>query len=174
MDKPVTIVEYDEAWAMEYQQEARKVMELLGNKAMDIEHIGSTSVLGLGAKPIIDFMLGVHHLSDADEFIEPLATIGYEYVGHKEFPNRRFFRKGEWRAGTHHLHIYKYKSDEWNKHILFRDYLRAHSDVREQYHQLKKSLAERYRYDRAAYTNAKHPFITGVIERAKAERRGSN
>ncbi|SDE68260.1 GrpB domain, predicted nucleotidyltransferase, UPF0157 family [Paenibacillus sp. UNCCL117] len=173
MDKPVIIEEYNEDWAFEYTQEERKIKELLGTKAIAIEHIGSTSVQGLGAKPIIDFMAGVNEWSDVDEFMEPLAKLGYEHVYHREFPNRRFFRKGQWRAGTHHFHVYRYGSDEWNNNILFRDYLRTHSDVREQYNHLKKTLAEKYPNDRAAYTNAKHPFIADVIEKAKKEQRST-
>lgn len=78
------------------------------------------------AKPILDIMVAVRDLEEVDEFIRPLERLGYEYVEHKEFPNRRFFRKGARRAGTHHLHVYKYNSGEWNNKILFRDYLRTH------------------------------------------------
>ncbi|WP_284646239.1 GrpB family protein [Paenibacillus silviterrae] len=167
MEHPVVIEEYNEKWPFEYQQEERKIKDVLANKAIAIEHIGSTSVQGLGAKPIIDFMVGVRDLNEVEEFIEPLAKIGYEHVYHKEFPTRRFFRKGQWRAGTHHLHIYNYGSEEWKNNILFRDYLRTHPEVLKQYNQLKKELAEKYINDRAAYTNAKNPFISDVIQKAK-------
>jgi len=169
MEKPVVIEEYNEDWALEYQQEERKIKEILTNKLIAIEHIGSTSVPGLGAKPIIDFMVGVSDLNEVEQFIEPLAKLGYEHVYHKEFPNRRFFRKGQRRAGTHHLHIYNYGSKEWKNNILFRDYLKTHPDVLKQYNQLKKELAEKYRNDRVAYTNAKHPFIIDVIQKAEME-----
>ncbi|NEW04882.1 GrpB family protein [Paenibacillus sp. SYP-B3998] len=169
MDKPVIIEEHNEDWALEYKQEERKIQELLGHKAISIEHIGSTSVKGLGAKPIIDFMVGVNDLKEVDELIESLKKIGYDYVFHKEFPNRRFFRIGQWRAGTHHLHMYEFGSEEWTNNILFRDYLRNHPDVLKQYNQLKKDLAGIYRNDRTAYTNAKHFFITDIIEKAKKD-----
>ena len=142
----------------------------MGDKAIAIEHIGSTSVEGLGAKPILDIMVGVYHLKEVDEFIEPLEKVGYEYVFHKEFPNRRFFRKGQWRAGTHHLHFYKYESEEFRNNILFRNFLRTHPDELKRYHQLKKELAERYHFDRVAYTKAKEPFIQNVIKKVKEER----
>ncbi|NQX71688.1 GrpB family protein [Paenibacillus alba] len=167
MEKPVVIEEYNEEWSFKYQQEERGIKEILGVIAIAIEHIGSTSVPGLGAKPIIDFMVGINDLKEVEKFIEPLSKIGYEHVYHKEFPNRRFFRKGQWRAGTHHLHIYNYGSEEWKNNILFRDYLRTHPDVLKQYNQLKKELAEKYRNDRVAYTNAKHPFIIDVIQNAR-------
>ena len=97
MEKPVVIEEYNEEWSFKYQQEERKIKEVLGDKVIAIEYIGNTSVQGLGAKPIIDFMVGVNDIKEGEEFIEPLAKIGYEHVYHNEFPNRRFFRKGQWR-----------------------------------------------------------------------------
>ncbi|EJR30455.1 hypothetical protein S3E15_02754 [Bacillus mycoides] len=100
MERPVVIEEYTPDWALQFKEEHRLLKGIMGDKAITIEHIGSTSVEGLGAKPILDIMIGVHNLKEVDEFIEPLKKIEYEYVFHKEFPNRRFFRKGLWRAGT--------------------------------------------------------------------------
>ncbi|MGD6796266.1 GrpB family protein [Metabacillus indicus] len=170
MGKPVVIEEYTPDWVLQFQEEQRLLNGILGYKAIAIEHIGSTSVEGLGAKPILDIMVGVYHLKEVDEFIEPLEMVGYKYVFHKEFPNRRFFRKGQWRAGTHHLHFYKYESEEWSNNILFRNFLRTYPDQLKQYHQLKKELAEKYHFDRVAYTIAKEPFIQNVIKKAKEER----
>lgn len=85
MEKPVVIEEYNEEWSFKYQQEERGIKEILGDIAIAIEHIGSTSVQGLGAKPIIDFMVGINDLKEVEKFIEPLAKIGYEHVYHKEF-----------------------------------------------------------------------------------------
>lgn len=170
MDKPVIIENYNAAWSKEYEQEKKKLLKVLDGMITDIEHIGSTSVKGLGAKPILDIMVGVDDLEEVNQLIIPLEKMGYEYVIRKEFPNRRFFRKGAWRAGTHHLHFYKYKSEEWNNQILFRDYLKEHSFVREQYHQLKKKLAEEYKFDRPAYTKAKETFIQDIIKKAKEEK----
>ncbi|HDX9579185.1 TPA: GrpB family protein [Bacillus pseudomycoides] len=169
MDKPVIIEEYTTNWALQFTEEQKIITNIIGDVAIAIEHIGSTSVAGLSAKPILDMMVGVRDLNDIDTFIEPLKTIEYEHVFHQEFPNRRFFRKGLWRAGTHHLHIYQYDSEAWNHNILFRDYLRSHPNVRQQYEQLKKELANKHRFDRVAYTNAKAPFIVDVIQKAKNE-----
>ncbi|GKU77403.1 GrpB family protein [Paenibacillus sp. L3-i20] len=170
MSKSVIIEEYNKAWAVMYKQEKELILELLGEKVKAIEHIGSTSIYGLDAKPIIDFMVGVNELVEAEQFIEPLAGIGYEHVYHPQFPNRRFFRKGEKNAGTHHLHVYEYGSQKWEDLILFRDYLRTHADAHEQYSQLKRELSEIYYNDRSAYTNAKHPFIAAVIDKARVEK----
>ncbi|MDP7981097.1 GrpB family protein [Bacillus sp. WLY-B-L8] len=170
MDKPVVIEEYTPNWTLQFTEEQKIIKEIMGDAAIAIEHIGSTSVAGLSAKPILDMMVGVRNLNDIDVFIEPLKTIEYEHVFHKEFPNRRFFRKGLWKAGTHHLHIYQYGSKEWNHNLLFRDYLRSHPNVRQQYEQLKKELANKHLFDRVAYTNAKAPFILDIIKKAKKER----
>ncbi|MGF9958653.1 GrpB family protein [Bacillus mycoides] len=169
MERPVVIEEYTPDWALQFKEEQRLLKGIMGDKAITIEHIGSTSVEGLGAKPILDIMIGVHNLKEVDEFIEPLKKIAYEYVFHKEFPNRRFFRKGLWRAGTHHLHVYELGSEEWNSNILFRDYLKNHPDTLQQYYQLKQKLAEKHHHDRVAYTNEKAPFITDIIQKAKNE-----
>ena len=169
MDKQIVIEKYTTGWALSFNEEQKLLKGVVGDIAISIEHIGSTSIKGLGAKPIIDIMMGVYDLKDVDGAIEPLGNIEYEHVFHEEFPNRRFFRKGLWRAGTHHLHIYKYESEEWNSNILFRDYLRKHPDVRNQYNQLKIELAQKYRCDRVGYTAAKAPFIRNVIQKAKDE-----
>ena len=170
MDKPVVIEEYTPNWALQFTEEQKIIKNIIGDTAIAIEHIGSTSVAGLSAKPILDMMVGVHNLNDIDTFIEPLKIIGYEHVFHQEFPNRRFFRKGLWRAGTHHLHIYRYGSEEWEDNLSFRNYLRNDPNIRRQYEQLKKKLANKHRFDRVAYTNAKAPFIIEVIKKAKTER----
>ncbi len=171
MEKPVVIENYNPNWSKEYEQEKKKIMGVLKENNICIEHIGSTSVIGLGAKPILDIMVGVNNLDEVDKFIEPLRQIGYEFVAHKEFPERRFFRRGQWRAGTHHLHIYKFESRHWNNNILFRNYLRTHSEVLKQYHQLKKDLAVVHYLDRTKYTQAKEPFIQNVLEKAKEEQK---
>jgi GrpB-like predicted nucleotidyltransferase (UPF0157 family) len=133
-----------------------------------IEHMGSTAVPGLGAKPIIDIMVAIHRLALAERCIEPLASINYEYVPEYEvvMPFRRYFHKGPQHARTHHLHMVEYDSDFWRRHLLFRDFLRAHKAVARQYYHLKKELAARFGTDREAYTEAKTSFIEAIVERA--------
>lgn len=172
MGETVILEAYNDNWATEYDIEQRELRKLLGDQAIAIEHIGSTAVPGLAAKPVIDLMAGVQDLKIACAFIEPLASLRYEHVIHEEFPERRFFRKGAWRAGTHHLHIYLYGSEAWTNQILFRDYLREHPEVREQYQQLKEELAARFPQDRVAYTKGKHPFIADVLRQANEENGG--
>ncbi|KEK22818.1 GrpB family protein [Bacillus gaemokensis] len=167
MEKEIIIEPYNEKWHKEFIEEKEKCISLLRKDMIAIEHIGSTSVEGLRAKSLIDMMIGVEDLNVVDHWIELLQTIGYEYVFHEHFPRRRFFRKGEWRAGTHHLHVYLYDSDEWNNNLLFRDFLRNNEWAREDYRRLKQELAEKYPYDRVSYTSEKAPFIQNIITLAK-------
>jgi GrpB-like predicted nucleotidyltransferase (UPF0157 family) len=168
MDERIEIANYTSQWVSEYKNEEIKIKSVLGSKLIQIEHIGSTSVEMLGAKPIIDIMCGVINLNEVTNFVGSFEEIGYEFVWHKEFPERRFFRKGRWRAGTHHLHFYEFESVYWNNNLLFRDYLRKHADTREAYYQLKIELAKIYPHDRVAYTNGKNEFIMNVIKAARS------
>lgn len=170
MEKEISIEDYNSKWAKKFEEEKVKLKEILNDKVISIEHIGSTSIEGLGAKPIIDIAIGVKDLETVMDFNEPLQKLGYEFVYHKEFPERRFFRKGEWRAGTHHLHFYEFESEHWNNQILFRDYLRTYPNALKEYQQLKVNLAAKYRFDRVSYTEAKAPFIQKILYKAKKER----
>ena len=170
MANPVKIVDYSPRWSVLYEEEKNKILGVIGHKVVEIEHIGSTAVPGLGAKPIIDIMVGVSRLTDAEECIEPLRSIGYEYVPEYEveIPERRYFRKGP--VNTHrHLHMVEVVNDFWERHLLFRDYLRAHPEVASEYLALKKDLAARYGTERNSYTEAKTSFIEQVVGRARAE-----
>ena len=172
MSEPVVIVAYDPDWPAMYEEEKRFLSNLLGDAIVAMEHIGSTAIPGLGAKAIIDVMAAVRRLADAEACIPALVTIGYEYAPEFEIaiPERRFFRKGPPGERTHHLHIVELTSEFWDRHILFRDYLRAHPDDAEEYLRLKKGLAARFAADRASYTEAKTDFILGVVDRALADR----
>ncbi|MGD6792771.1 GrpB family protein [Metabacillus indicus] len=167
MDKEIIIEEYSIDWARQFEQEKRKLSEILGDRVKSIEHIGSTAVEGLGSKPVIDIAAGVNNLETINKFIEPLKQIEYQFVYHKEFPERRFFRKGQWRAGTHHLHFYEFEGEHWNNQLLFRDYLRKNPDDARKYHDLKVYLAEKYRFDRVAYTENKASFIQNILQKAR-------
>lgn len=167
MDKEIIIEPYNLNWHTEFLNEKEKFIALLEKDILKIEHIGSTSVEGLDAKPLIDMMIGVKDLKVVDHWIEPMQTIGYEYVFHKHFPQRRFFRKGKWRAGTHHLHVYTYGGEEWKNNLLFRDFMRNHEWARMEYQRLKQELAMKYPFDRVSYTNEKSPYIEKIISLAE-------
>ena len=160
---PVIIVEYDPQWPVLYRKEKIRILETVGPKIFAIEHIGSTAVEGLGAKPIIDMMAGVHGLSDADECPPQLKKIGYIDITPQPDNLEWYYCLGR---GPHspgyHLHLVKFESTHWRKHLLFRDFLQTHPEVAQEYYELKKRLASEYRYDRVGYTNAKTLFTESV------------
>ena len=175
---PVEIYEYDTAWPLKFEKQKSDIMKAIGEKVAAMEHIGSTAVLGLGAKPIIDIMVGLRRLSDAKDCIEPLRRIGYEYVPklETEIPERRYFHKGPSNMPEkhYHLHMVEVGSEFWKVQILFRDYLRTHSDSAQEYFKLKKDLAAKHRLNREAYTEAKTSFIKSTITKARNQHTSSS
>lgn len=133
-----------------------------------IAHVGSTSVPGLCAKPIIDICVGVPELSVAEDRVESMAGLGYQYVPEYEveIPDRRYFRRPHGRPRTHHVHACCLNGEIWNCHLSFRDWLRSHPSDRDAYASLKRDLYARHMHDRPAYTEAKGPFIQSILERA--------
>jgi GrpB-like predicted nucleotidyltransferase (UPF0157 family) len=157
----VRLVPHCEDWASEYAQEEDALRRILGTKIIDVQHIGSTAVPGLAAKPILDLSIAVKSMSEVDGLIPLLAMHGYEDMGEFGVPGRRFFAKGEPR--THHLHIVAEDSDHWSRYLLFRDYLRSSPDIARHYSTMKQSLAKQYAENRAAYTAAKSKFIERTV-----------
>lgn len=172
--EPITIADYDPRWPALYEEEKARILAAIGEWLVDIQHVGSTAVPGLAAKPIIDIMPGIRSLTDAQHCIAALEALGYEYVPEyeAELPERRYFRK---RATpySHHIHMVEATSDFWQRHLLFRDYLRAHPDAAAEYGELKRRLAARIGDDRVGYTEAKTEFIRSIEERARAQAPGA-
>ncbi len=166
---PVIIVDYDPAWPHIFEAEKTRILEAIGPHILAIEHIGSTSVPGLAAKPIIDILIGLRSLGDSADVATRLEAIGYEYdPSHEdEFPERRHFGRGRTPAQVYHLHAVEVTTEFWKRHVLFRDYLRTHPEAAAEYGRLKKDLAARYGRDRDGYTDAKGPFIREIEERAR-------
>ncbi len=163
--REVFVVDYDPTWPERYEAERARIAEALRHIGVAIEHVGSTAVPGLAAKPISDIMVGVRELADGERCIEPLEAVGYEYRGEAGIPGRLFFRKGDPRS--HHLHLVKQRSEFWERHILFRDLLRKRPDIAAQYAALKRELAVKYRTERHQYTEAKTPFIEAALTQAR-------
>jgi GrpB-like predicted nucleotidyltransferase (UPF0157 family) len=170
---PVVIVDSDPRWPALYEQERDRILAVVGSLIIGIEHIGSSAVPGLGGKPIIDIMPGVRSLVDAEQCIEPLEGIGYEYVPkyNELIPERRYFHKGPPQGRTFHLHAVERGSDFWDGHLLLRDWLRTHPEDAQEYYLLKKELAARFGRDREGFTEAKTPFIESIVARARSVRR---
>lgn len=163
------IDDHQEDWSAMFAAEREKLKAALEDIQIEIEHIGSTAVPGLAAKPIIDIMVGVQELDNIDEaHTLALESIGYHFVDMPHKAYRKLFRKGQWRAGTHHLHIYELDSEYYKDQILFRNYLIQHPEEIAQYAQLKRTLESQFPNDRVSYKNAKSLFIQNLIRKAKA------
>ncbi len=172
-DSPVNIVDYDPAWPERFSMLAASYDSMLGAVPRRIEHIGSTSVPGLAAKPIIDIIIVISSMKMFPSIGAALATLGYEHNGDQDVPGREVFKlqREELLARhlggvvpAHHLYVCPEVGDNLNRMLLFRDYLKAHREAALEYGELKKRLAIRYRNDRPGYTDAKSDFIRAIVE----------
>jgi GrpB-like predicted nucleotidyltransferase (UPF0157 family) len=169
----IVVSDHDPAWAAMYERERARVQDLLGPIVVAVEHVGSTAVPGLAAKPIIDLLVGVRSLPEARACcIQPLEADGYRYMAEYEtwLPGEMLFRKGPPGPWTHHVHLMEPTSPRWEEFTLIRDYLRRHREVAGAYADLKRALALVFGDDIAGYRNAKAPFIEALMARARAER----
>ncbi|HEX4214281.1 MAG TPA: GrpB family protein [Candidatus Dormibacteraeota bacterium] len=155
----VVVVDHDPRWADLFESEAERLASVMGDNLLHIFHIGSTSVPGLRAKPIIDIMPVVRDLAQVDTCAHAFEGIGYRVLGECGVPGRKYMRKGD-DVRTHHVHIYQY-DDCANivRDLAFRDYLRSHPAIAAWYGELKGDLALRYPEDYEGYCNAKEPFV---------------
>ncbi|MFS0613365.1 GrpB family protein [Lederbergia ruris] len=170
----VQLEDYNPNWENQFAYEKRRIIGAIGKQILGLEHIGSTSIKGMQAKPIIDIMVGLRDLKEVPQLVNPLEEIEFEYVPKPELIDRKLFRKGEWGQGTCHLHICKLNSNEWKEKLWFRNYLRLNPQIAKEYVALKKDLASRYTHDRPTYTMKKEPFIKSVIQLARQEWGGVN
>ena len=170
----IVIVDYDPSWQETYQKEKQLILEVIGDYVLVIEHVGSTSIPYMAAKPVIDILVGVKTLRDAVHCIPKLEELGYEYLPGIEshVPNRRFFRKppGEGKR-TFQLHMKKYQGENWETQILFREYLRKHTETAREYEQMKKYMVKRFPNNEVAYGIGKEGFIFVILQRAKKEKK---
>ena len=175
---PVVIADYDPRWAAMYAEESARIQNAIGEWLSGIEHVGSTSVPGLAAKPVVDIMPGLRSLGDSPHIVKPLQKLGYQYFPEHEdvMPERRYFALP---AGDRHrvrrrfhVHAVETTTEFWRRHLAFRNYLRAHPHVAGEYAALKRRLAAEYGSDRDGYTEAKTEFITRVESLALAEGSG--
>ena len=158
----VRLVAYDPRWATLFLEESARLQPLLP-QGVKLEHIGSTAVPGLAAKPVLDILAGYESVAALPACIEVLVAAGYRHRGEQGIPGREFFRKGEPRA--YHIHLAERGGGFWTEHLTFRDALRAQPALRDAYSRLKRDLAERYPNDREAYIEGKGPFVHEVLRR---------
>jgi len=160
----IQIVDYDPAWPEEFEEFRAPVAEALADVALSIEHIGSTAVPGLAAKPVIDIDVVVAE-SDVAQSIERLGELGYEHRGDLGIPSREAFRSPPG-IRKHHLYLCPSGSPALANHLAFRDCLRADDKLAREYGELKRQLAADFSDDKDGYAKAKTAFIVGVLARA--------
>jgi GrpB-like predicted nucleotidyltransferase (UPF0157 family) len=164
LEAAVEIVPYDPSWPLRFEEEKTILRPALTAwLAGPIEHIGSTAIPGLGAKPVIDIMAGVQTLEASRPAIAAATELGYCYAPYRA-DVEHWFCKPSPAYRTHHLHLVPLGTPHWVGPIAFRDYLRAHSEVAAEYEALKRRLAAEHHLDREAYTQAKRPFIDRVTD----------
>lgn len=168
--EPIEIQEYTASWEGEFLHIGKALRRALGETALRIDHIGSTSILGLAAKPIIDVQVSVAALEPM-VFLVPIESLGYVWRRDNPVKTKRYFRE---QAGTRRTHIHVRKSGGWHEQyaLLFRDYVRTHHDAAKRYEQIKRNLASRFRNERGRYTEGKTAIsweIMRIADRWAAE-----
>ncbi|HDZ8979091.1 GrpB family protein [Aeromonas veronii] len=154
----VDVVSYNPQWPASFVAEELQLRSALDNCLLAVHHIGSTSVVGLAAKPIIDIMLEVSSLERLDEQNGQLEALGYEAMGECGIARRRYFRKGG-DERTHQIHAFLQGDDHVHRHLAFRDYLRAHPAVCREYAELKQAVAASCQHDIERYCAGKNAFV---------------
>ena len=165
----VVLEEYNLDWIKEFNKEKEILESVLGDFVLEIEHLGSTAIKGLKAKPIIDILMLIDSFNNIDKVEEILKNYNYTNMGMQGVSDRYFFAKGSDDNRTHYLHIVDTKGDTYYNQILFRDYLNKYPEYVKKYCNLKQDLANKYYDDRNKYTAFKSDFISEVIRLAKLE-----
>lgn len=165
------LLPYQNSWREKFDKEKSKLLEIFRNKATAIEHIGSTSIQGLSSKPIVDIAVLIEKAEKGNEFGESLKELGYWHDEASSSGERHFFRKGD--PTEFHLSIaYKDRGGFWDRQILFRDYVREHDDLRDEYARLKDSLLRNDPTGKDSYITGKSDFVNKVLDLAKKEAHG--
>ncbi|RBP96630.1 GrpB-like predicted nucleotidyltransferase (UPF0157 family) [Cytobacillus firmus] len=158
MTRKVAVTLYNPDWPSLFKSEAALLKKIFKREILDIHHIGSTSIPGLAAKPVIDIMPIVSDIEMVDRFNEQMISLGYEPRGENGLPGRRYFQKGG-NQRTHHVHIYGKGSPDITRYLAFRDYLRLNVNEAKQYGALKMELAKQYPLDIEAYIKGKEALV---------------
>ncbi|KHE69042.1 glutamate-rich protein GrpB [Halobacillus sp. BBL2006] len=161
----VEVRPYTESWVAEFIKEADKLVNIFGEEMIQVHHIGSTAIEGLPAKPIIDLMPVVKSIHRVEDFHEEMEGVGYLAKGENGIPGRRYFEKGG-DDRTHHVHMFEEGDEQIERHLAFRDYVRAHPEVKKEYGNVKEKLAQRFPYDIASYIEGKADLVSSIEKRA--------
>ena len=171
-DPAVVIVDYDAAWVGLAESELRRINGALGTVVSRLDHVGSTAVPGLAAKPVLDLQLSVAVIAARARYVEPLKRLGYLFVPSPESPDFHFFALPPERPRTHHLHVCEAGSDHETRHLAVRDFLRAHASEAVRYAVLKRRLAAQHPRDRLSYIEGKEEYVAALERRAVVWARG--
>lgn len=166
MARKIEVTDYRPEWDGMFKEMQKKIRAILGKNCVAVYHIGSTSVKGMKAKPIIDIMPVVRDITLVDSLDREFEAIGCECRGESGIPGRRFYAIGG-DARTHHIHIFgKDSQDDIRRHLAVRDYLRSHPETAREYGELKSRLAEQFPYDNDSYCDGKEEYMKSLEQKA--------
>jgi GrpB-like predicted nucleotidyltransferase (UPF0157 family) len=165
--RDVELVPHNPEWSLQADQEISRLVEGFSFTIIGIYHIGSTSVPGIKAKPILDFVMEVEDIEDVLNSVAEFKALGYQSKGEFGIPGRQFFTQDTDGQRTHHLHVFQQGHPDIQRHTIFRDYLRANPDAAREYEKLKEKLAKRFPKQSRDYTAAKSDFILSMDEVAR-------
>jgi GrpB-like predicted nucleotidyltransferase (UPF0157 family) len=161
----VFLVRAHNDWAAAYERERARIVAALGEHLLDIQHVGSTSIPNVPAKPILDIVIGVRDFDEATVCVRPMIAIGYTYRGENGIPRRHYFVKGDPR--THHVHMLEIGSDDWRVILRFRDLLRMNPALASEYASEKERLALLHPGNREAYKREKDVIVESILARGE-------
>jgi GrpB-like predicted nucleotidyltransferase (UPF0157 family) len=164
--RTLTLVEYDPAWPARFAHECVRLRGAVAAHVLAIEHVGSTAIPGMISKPVLDIAISVADEASADACVSPLQALGYEYRGpYGDDPRRRYYVLAVDGQRTVHVHLYILPARAWDEKLAFRDALRADAALADAYAAEKRRVADAVAWDKAAYSDAKGPFIASVLRR---------
>lgn len=171
--RPVSLSPYDSTWPEKFAGEQQRLLQRLGDMRAWIEHVGSTSVRGLAAKPTIDVCVGIPRFEDAPAYVARFQALGYTYVPDlvAVMPGHRFLWAGSALAHAFHLHLVLRNGSDWTELLLFRDYLRSHASEAAAYEAVKRRLASAVGMDIGAYVRGKAAIHEEILVRARSAAR---
>lgn len=166
--RKVIVTAYNPDWEGQFEKAAADIRKVIGKECIAVHHIGSTSVFGLAAKPIIDLMPIVNAIETVDLLNEEMTGLGYTAKGENGLAGRRYFEKGGDNR-THHVHFYEAGNPEVERHLAFRNYLRNHPQEAQEYALLKHRLAAQFPTDAHQYSEGKAAFVAAIEQRALSD-----
>lgn len=164
----VKLTQHNPQWRAEFTKEKKRLTKILGKHFLAVEHVGSTAIPGLKAKPIMDLLVAVKSIDDFDNYTKLLEKLDYAFMrDNRKDQEHVLYVKGPEAKRTHYLKLCQLDSDFWQEHILFKEYLMSHPEKLKEYEELKVKLAKKYKDDRYKYTKKKEDFIQKVLKLAQ-------